>query len=194
MHTADNVQGVYVHTPPNIGHGYFHEDEGVWELFVSPTFGPHYKFWEIDKSWQGNKIENCRYEIQLQGRRRGETITACKGLAEPESTYGITWLPLTSDTDQRQESIFGDELTVFNLKTKEILATRRFYFYVIEGNEIPLGLGKHIRTPGIRNFFRTFIRACPNYSPKEDNGYRDNRPRHSTEFVSRVLRPTPLAR
>lgn len=101
---------------------------------------------------------------------------------------------MTSDTDQHQESIFGDELTVINLRTNETLATRRFYFYVIKDNAISLGAGRHIRTPGIHNNFRTFIRACPNYSPKEDEGFIDKRPRHSSEFVSRVLRPATLAR
>lgn len=189
LHTVDNVQGVYVHSPQNIGNGYFHEDEGTWELFVSPTFGPRYKFWEIDKSWQGNKIQNCRYELKLSNRGRSETVTACKGLAEPESTYGITWAQLTSADEQRQVPIFGDELTVLNLATNETLATRRFYFYVIRDNQISLGSGRNIPTPGIRNTFRTFIRACPSYSPKEDDGYRDMRPRHSSEFITRVLKP-----
>ena len=187
LRTTDNVQGVYVHTPKNIRYGYFHENEEAWELFVIPMLEPHYNFWEVDKSWQGNKIAHCSYKPKLHN-------TTCNGLSEPESIYGITWRSLTSDTDQLQESIFGDELTVSNIRTNETLATRRFYFYVIKDNQISSGSGQQIRTPGIRNTFRTFIRACPNYSPKEDNGFVDKRPRHSIEFVSRVLRPAPLAR
>jgi len=186
LRTVDNVQGVYVHTPKNIGNGYFHEHEAAWELFVSPMLEPHYKFWEVDKSWQGNKIANCSYKPQLHD-------TTCKGLVEPESIYGITWKPLTSDIDQIQEWIFGDELTVSNLKTDETLAIRRFYFYVIKDNQIPLGSGRYLLTPRIRNTFGNFIRSCPNYSPKEDGGYVDRRPRHSIEFISRILRPMALA-
>lgn len=189
LRTVENVQGVYVKSPKNSTYGYFHEMDTAWEIFIAPALSPHYKYWEYDRSWQGYKIQNCRYEFEPQPLGRPKTHTVCKGLVEPESSYGITWQQLTSDSEQNQESIFGDELTINNLNTNEILATRRFYYYVIRDNQIASGSGRYIRTPGINNTFRTFIRACSNYSPKESVAYNDQRPRDSSEFFSRVLIP-----
>lgn len=187
--TVNNVEGVYVQTPQSSGNGYFHELENAWELFVSPQLWPHYRYWEYAKPWQGNKVENCRYEYEKQERGRANSKTVCRNTVEPESTYGIVWQSLTSDAEQRQDSMFGEELTVLNLKTKEGLAKRRFYFYVIRDSQMSLGGGRYIQIPRIRNTSNTFVRACPNYSPAERGAYRDQRPRESSEFVSRVLRP-----
>ncbi len=190
--SVENVEGIYIHVPeknPDKVFGYYHEDDRHWMRYLSPTLGSHYRFWEMDSFRNDGVIEHHSSEVNPTGKLGEKMIESHKELTTPEAAYGITWKHLTNVQDQRQ-GLYGDELTVFNVKTKEVLAVRKIFFYVVKDTTLDAS-GQMIRMPGSRNANR--FGTCTNYNPGQDDSYTDLRPRNSYKFVSKVLRPKSMS-
>jgi hypothetical protein len=190
LRTVDNVEGLYIRPPKEYRDGprYYHEDDRYDFKYISPQMGRHYTFVEYDSLRKEGVIEHKHAEIPGHFLAK----TPVREIAKPEAIYGITWKPLTDKDDQRR-GLYGDELTVLDLRTDEVLATRKFYFYIVQDGTLAAKgrLGRAISIPGHNNLYR-FVN-CKNYPPGHDGSYKDGRPRDSYRFVSRVLRPKVMS-
>lgn len=179
--TVDNVEGIYIQPQQDAQNdNYYHEREFDPSMYVMPTLGRHYRYVEIGFHHTNRGIEH-RPPIPPPGETHAKG--AYTNLTEPQASYGFTWKALTTKQEQLQ-GLHGDELTVFHIKTQEVLATRRIFFYVIKSG-IVSATGSSIAVPqGVSKFV-----MCKNYSLPEEESFTDRRPRASYKFVSRVLRP-----
>jgi hypothetical protein len=173
--SVDNVEGLYVHFPKEWMGGlrYYHEDDRFVHSFLNPQMGRHYTFVEMDSPRKVGMIDHS------------QVGTPMKQIAEPEARYEITWKSLTDKQDLRH-GLYGDELTILDFQTKEVLASRKFFFYVVQDGTIDRA-GQALRTPGLNTPYR--FATCKNYNPGYDDRYIDKRPRDSYRFVAKVLRP-----
>ena len=190
--SVNNVEGIYIYVPekkPDKVFGYYHEDDRHWHNYMSPARGRHYTFYEMDSFRKDGVIDHRSYEVNPAAKLGEKIVESYKELAAPEASYGITWKHLTNEREQRQ-GLYGDELTVFDVKSKEVLATRKMYFYVVKDLINDASGQATIRTPGLREPYR--FATCKNYNPGQDDSYIDLRQRHSYKFVSKVLQPKQM--
>ena len=191
LRTVDNVEGIYIRPPKEYRDGprYYHEDDRYDFKYISPQMGRHYTFVEYDSLRKEGAIE--QKQVEIPGRL--QTTTPVRELTKPEAFYGITWKSLT-DKDDQQRGLYGDELTILDLRTDEVLATRKLYFYIVkDGTLAAKGRAgrRAISIPGYNNLYR-FV-TCKNYPSGQDDSYKDGRSRDSYRFVSRVLRPKVMS-
>lgn len=188
--TVDDVDGVYIHIPdkdPNSVFRFYHEDDRLPHSYMAPILGRHYTFWEMDSFRIEGMVEHHTLNITVQGKGRAKWGQTHAQIPHPEAVYGIRWKYLTSSEDQRK-GLYGEKLTIFDVKTQETLATRKVFFYVVRDGIIDASgqTAIYMRVPMV-SLYR-FV-SCPNYSPGKDDSYTDQRPHHSYGFVSKVLRP-----
>lgn len=184
---AENVEGIYIQVREhNAGKafGYYHEKDRLSSTYLSPTRGKNYRFWEMDALGTAGVINHHRIEPYPLGKP-GEQMIELKQVPLPVAVYGISWKELTGTEDQRQ-GLYGDELTIFDVKTQRVLAVRTLFFYAITDGTVDAS-GKPLPIPGGHKPYR--FATCPNYNPGLDDSYPDQRPRDSYRFVSKVLRP-----
>lgn len=184
---AENVEGIYIQVREhNAGKafGYYHEKDRLSSTYLSPTRGKNYRFWEMDALGTAGVINHHRIEPYPLGKP-GEQMIELKQVPLPVAVYGISWKELTGTEDQRQ-GLYGDELTIFDVKTQRVLAIRTVFFYAITDGTVDAS-GKPLPIPGGHKPYR--FATCPNYNPGLDDSYPDQRPRDSYRFVSKVLRP-----
>jgi hypothetical protein len=184
--TIENVDGIYIELSrdtPDENFSYYHESERYPMMYVMPKLGRHYRFVEIGPfRHRGQGIEH-RPAVPQPGETTD--ISTYTTLTEPQASYGFKWKALTTRQEQLQ-GLHGDEVTIFHIKTQEVLATRKIFFYVIKGGLINAD-GYPIAVPSDAGKFVT----CKNYSlPEEESVTR--RPSASYKFVSRVLRPPAM--
>jgi hypothetical protein len=188
---ADNVEGIYIHVRDNTAgkaFGYYHEKDRLSSTYLSPNRGNNYRFWEMDELGKAGMINHHRIEAYPAGKP-GDQMIELKQVTFPLAVYGISWRGLTSMDDQRQ-GLHGEELRIFEVKTRRVLAVRTVYYYAITDTTVDAS-GQTLQIPDERKLYR-FV-TCPNYNPGPDDAYPDLRPRDSYRFVSKVLRPRQLA-
>jgi hypothetical protein len=142
----------------------------------------------MDALGKAGVINHHRIEAYAAGKP-GEQMIELKQVEFPVAAYGVTWRPLTGSEDQRQ-GLYGDELRIFEVKTERVLAVRTMYFYAVTETTVNAS-GETLPIPAGSKLYR--FATCPNYNPGSDDAYADLRPRDSYRFVSKVLRPKPLA-
>lgn len=185
----ENVEGIYIHLEErnaDTAFGHYHEKDRLSSTYLSPPRGTNYRFWEMDALGKVGVINHHRIEAYPLGKA-GDQIIHLKQVALPVAAYGFTWKPLTGAEDQHQ-GLYGEELKIFDVRTSRVLAVRTVFFYAITDTTVNAS-GEPLPIPGGHKRFGT----CPNYSPGPDYAYADLRPRDSYRFVSKVLRPKPLA-
>jgi hypothetical protein len=153
--------------------------------YVMPSLGRLYLFREVTSLRQEGLIDHYEYRYEKGPTDKPVIKSVTQQLTQPKARYGIRWEALTSPDEQRH-GLHGDRVSVFDLNTKDVLATRTIYFYAVSsGTATASGRMINIPHPAQASWFQT----CRNYSLESDSQYRDGRPHNSYAFVSRVLRP-----
>lgn len=194
LRTVADVEGVYVKAPPRDADepfGRFHENEYLPHAWMSPRTGRHYSLLERDALRAPGKIDQRRYEIVPQGRGPAKVNEPYQQIERPSAKYSVSWRTLGERAD-RTRGLYGDETTVFEVATGQVLAVRRFYYYAVQPHVVDEE-GRALWSPNWRSRIPEFVKPCGNYRPREDHGYIDLRPRDSYEFVSRVLKPKVIS-
>lgn len=164
--TVDNVRGVYYEQPSSqMSGGRFHSGDGTAKAYVDPP-ERRYEFVESRRSADA-LLE--RHELN-DGK-----IVASRHDA-PSARYGFTWTQIGSIKDANA-GVHGEEMEVFDIQTREVLARRVLYYYEPRGG----------RSTG----YGVPVSVCPPLPVAP--GYIDGQPRDSYHFVSRVLKPPALS-
>ena len=181
--TVENVEGLYLMRPrekvddDRLQHLYALEDpyaysdietEAPQKLFINPPWW-NYKFFEIRKPEMvsGSETKYLRYFGYVQGK----SPMSIQEVSTLNSRYGYTWRGIKRPHD-RELGIVGGERIVMDLQSNEVLAVRRGYIRSGDVQNKSTGvwwLGGHV---------------CPAYT---------NANRHTYAFMSKVLKPKPLA-
>lgn len=183
--TVKDVEGIYMNYPDSYRNGrspYFHEDDRYFFRYIG---GDGYDFFENDPGKNGTII-HWYVERDLEKRKLLQKQPN-KVLNSPEALYEVTWKALTDDATQRY-GLYGDELTIKDRRTSEILGSRRIYFYVISGNMTDR-TGNALSIPSSPTGDPYRLVTCWKYHAGYSQHYTDKRPRDSSEFVKKVLRP-----
>jgi hypothetical protein len=184
--TVRDVEGIYMNLPDSYRDGrprYFHEEDYFFFRYIG---GDGYDFFEYDDGGKKGEIVHWYVERDLEKRKLLQKQPT-KVLNSPEAMYEVTWKALTDDATQRY-GLYGDELTIKDRRTSEILGSRRIYFYVLSGHITDrTGNGLFIPSKHTGDLYR--VVTCRNYHPGYSQHYIDKRPRDSSEFVKKVLRP-----
>ncbi len=164
--TIENVPGIYYEAyslawgRPG---GRFHSDEGRPELFLRRADGVGYDFVE-NRSRSDSLVERYLY-------RDGKLVVSRHDA--PSARYGYTWNSLNS-FEEADSGIYGEEIEIFDVVTREVLARRVLYYYDPKAKPVPHGQP---------------VPICPELP--HSRRYVDGQPRDSYDFVSRVLKPAP---
>lgn len=163
--TVDNVEGVYYEAPTRLATAHrFHDADALASTYLFPSTR-RYRYYEI-KSLPASPV--TRHFLGPQGIESSQHDA-------PSARYGFLWVPLES-IEESNAGLHGDETTVFDVHTREVLA-QRVVFYRERGNPV-LGADKAVQ-------------ICPQIALAHDPGSIDGQPRDSYDFVSRVLKPAP---
>lgn len=139
----------------------------------------------LDKERLGPLHEREGEPFTYRDLKTGRRLNITK---DGSSKYGIRIEPLLSKTDNRQ-GLYGSRLTIFDTRTNEKLADRTLYYFIVTSH-LTRSDGKRLYLPRPTPMGTPYyVATCLNYPLQADTGYMDGIPRHSFEFVSRVLRP-----
>jgi len=180
-----NVRGMYVKIPSGRKFILHSSDRDV-ASYVSPNLNRRYRFVEVEL--RKNLIR--RYEVNdiKPGKRTARWKSAYSNLDKPTAQFKISFENLT-DGKLQSQGLFGNRTIVADRLTKNVLAERAVYYYIIkEGLRLPGG--QRLQIPDRYNRRFTYIVPCKNYAPQIIY-YEKNHPVSAYEFVSRVLIPEP---
>lgn len=188
-----DVPGFLVKFPPQgTADDTFHAERGAL-AYLQPFSGRLYSHVEIDSGAPAPQpIERIEQVLTPNGRERPSVLQSSVRLDKARSRHGLTWRSIANPAD-RPTGLFGDETTVYDIASGEVLATRRIYYYVLRAGLVDESgqalVSGHWRQKTLPDFAQT----CRNFTLREDGRTSDLRPRDSYDFVSRVLRPAPFS-
>lgn len=194
IRTATDVEGIYVKPPSQEEgepFGLFHEEDRIYVSWISPRRSRHFTLMEMNLFRKPGKFGQWRQEIVPQGKSRAKVKETYKDVDRPSAKYGVTWHAL-GGRDDRTRGVYGDETTVFEVATGQLLAVRRFYYYRIDHHTVDTE-SRILQSPHWKHRIPEVIKPCGNYRPAIDHGYIDRRPRDSHQFVARVLKAKTMS-
>lgn len=191
--SVEDVAGFLVKFPPHgTSDGTFHAERSA-DAFLQPFNGRYYSQLEIDAGRPGpQKIEQFRQILTAKGTARPLAEVSKVLVDTVTSRHALTWRSIADPADGRT-GLYGDETTVYDIVSGHVLAARRIYYYALRAGVVD-ETGQALESGHWRQkALPQYVQTCRNFKLREDGRYDDLRPRDSYDFVSRVLKPSPLA-
>jgi hypothetical protein len=194
LRTVADVDGILVKPPPRGSTDEaFHGSDHTAGAYMEPFSGRYYSLWEIDAPQPGaQKIQQYRQVLVPKANSRPLVNTTGSPVDRAAARYALTWRPIL-DPAERKQGLFGDETLVYDIATNEALGVRRIFYYALRSGIVDEG-GRPLQSPHWQQGrLPDFVQTCRNYQLRPDGRYNDLRPRDSYDFVSRILKPKPMA-